>query len=156
GTKENFRIIFNEPMSQGTRCHQLAMYVIYESPLQMLADSPTNYLKEKECMEFLSIVPTVWDYTKVLNAKVGEYILIARKNENKWFIGAMTDWNPRKLEVDFSFLDENKEYQITIYQDGINADRNANDYKIIKRTITKNDKLEIQLAPGGGCVAVIQ
>ena len=155
-TKENFRIIFTEPMSQGTRCRQLAMYVVYESPLQMLADSPTNYLKEKECMEFLSVVPTVWDYTKVLDAKVGEYILIARKNQNKWFIGAMTDWNPRKLEVDFSFLDENKEYQITIYQDGINADRNANDYKMIKRTITKNDKLEIQLAPGGGWAAVIQ
>ncbi len=156
GTKENFRIIFSEPMSQGTRCHQLAMYVVYESPLQMLADSPTNYLKEKDCMEFLSTVPTVWDYTKVLDAKVGEYILVARKNENRWFIGAMTDWNPRKLEIDFSFLDDNKEYQITIYQDGINADRNANDYKMIKRTITKNDKLEIQLAPGGGWAAVIE
>jgi len=156
GTKENFRIIFTDPMSQGTRCHQLAMYVVYESPLQMLADSPTNYLKEKECMEFLSKVPTVWDYTKVLDAKISEYVLIARKNGNKWFVGAMTNWTPRKLNVDFSFINDENEHAITIYQDGINADRNANDYKVIKRTITKNDKLEIQLAPGGGWVAIIE
>lgn len=156
GTKENFRITFTEPMSQGTRCHQLAMYVVYESPLQMLADSPTNYLKEQECMEFLSKVPTVWNYTKVLDARTSEYVLIARKNGNKWFVGAMTNWNPRKLIVDFSFLNDNKNYNITIYQDGINADRNANDYKMIKRTINKNDKLEIQLAPGGGWAAVIE
>lgn len=154
--KENFRDIFTQPMSQGTRCHQLAMYVVYESPLQMLADSPTNYLNEPECMEFLSAVPVVWDYTKVLDAKVSEYVLLARKNNDKWFIGAMTNWTPRKLVVDFSFLDDNKEHNITIYQDGINADRNANDFKMVKKTITKNDKLDIQLAPGGGWVAIIQ
>lgn len=155
-TRDNFRDIFTQPMSQGTRCHQLAMYVVYESPLQMLADSPTNYLNEPECMQFLSIVPTVWDYTKMLDAKISEYILIARKNGNKWFVGAMTNWNSRELTVDFSFLDENREYEITIYQDGINADRNANDYKMIKKKITKNDKLKIQLAPGGGWAAIIQ
>ncbi|MCX7797114.1 MAG: glycoside hydrolase family 97 protein [Melioribacter sp.] len=155
-TKENFRIIFTEPMSQGTRCHQLAMYIVYESPLQMLADSPTNYMKEKECIEFLSKVPTVWDYTKVLDSKISEYVLIARKSGNKWYVGAMTNWTPRKLTVDFSFLEENKNYNVTIYQDGVNADRNANDYKSFTTTITRDTKLEIQLAPGGGWVAVVE
>lgn len=155
-TKENFRIIFTEPMSQGTRCRQLAMYVVYESPLQMLADSPTNYLKEPECMEFLSKVPVVWDYTKVLDAKISKYVLLARKSGDKWYVGAMTDWQPRNLNIDFSFLDDGREYKATIYQDGINADRNANDFKMIKKTITKNDKLEIHMSPGGGWVAVLE
>ncbi len=156
GTKENFRIIFTEPMSQGTRCHELAMYVVYESPLQMLADSPTNYLREHECMEFLSIVPVEWDYTIVLDAKISEYILIARKKGDKWFIGAMTNWEKRNLTIDFSFLDSKRQYNATICQDGINADRNAYDYKMIKKKITKNDKLEILLAQGGGWVAVLE
>ena len=147
--KEQFRPIYNRPMSQGTRCHQLAMYVIYESPLQMMCDSPSNYLKETECMEFLSKVPTVWDDTRVLDAKVGEYILIARKSGEEWYIGAMTNWTPRDLIIDFSFMDDSN-YSIEIYQDGINADRNAIDYKKVMRDITKNDTLKIHLAPGGG------
>jgi alpha-glucosidase len=154
--KGNFRDIFTQPMSQGTRCHQLAMYVIYESPLQMLADSPTNYLREKESLDFLSIVPTVWDDTKVLDAKVGDYVVMARRSGNKWFVGAMTDWNARTLKLDFSFLDEDRNYEITIYQDGINADRNGNDYKIVRSTVKKGDVIEINLAPGGGCAAVIK
>ncbi|MGK9369312.1 glycoside hydrolase family 97 protein [Melioribacter sp. Ez-97] len=153
--KGNFRDIFTQPMSQGTRCHQLAMYVIYESPLQMLADSPTNYLREKESLDFLSIVPTVWDDTKVLDAKAGDYALVARRSGDKWFVGAMTDWNSRTLKLDFSFLDEDRDYEITIYQDGINADRNGNDYKIVRSTVRKGDMIEINLAPGGGWAAVI-
>ena len=155
GTKQNFKDIYNEPMSEGTRCQQLAMYVVYESPLQMLADSPTHYYKEPECMEFLSKVPSVWDDTKVLDAKVSDYILVARRNGDKWFVGAMTDWTSRELDVNFSFLPEGN-YKITIYQDGINADRNAKDYKMIKRTITKDDNLKIKLAPGGGWAAIIE
>ena len=151
-TKEQFRPIYNRPMSQGTRCHQLAMYVIFESPLQMLCDSPSNYFKELECMEFLARVPTVWDDTKVLDAKVGEYVLIARRNGEEWYIGAMTNWTPRYLTVDFSFLNDGK-YTIEIYQDGINADRNAVDYKKVLRTVTKNDEMKIHLAPGGGWAA---
>jgi alpha-glucosidase len=150
-TKEPFRPVFNRPMSQGTRCHQLAMYVVYESPLQMLCDSPSNYLKEAECMDFFSRVPTVWDDTKVLDAKVGEYVLITRRSGNEWYVGAMTNWTARELEVDFSFLDAGN-YTIEIYQDGINADRNAMDYKKVVRTVTKNEKLNIHLAPGGGWV----
>lgn len=151
-TKEQFRPVYNRPMSQGTRCHQLAMYVIFESPLQMLCDSPSNYLKEPECLDFLARVPTVWDATKVLDAKVGEYVLIARRNGNEWYIGAMTNWTPREFTVNLSFL-EDVEYSIEIYQDGINADRNAMDYKKVVRSVTKHEKLSIHLAPGGGWVA---
>jgi alpha-glucosidase len=153
-TKQSFKPIFTVPMSQGTRCHQLAMYVIYESPLQMLADNPTHYYKEPECMEFLSKVPTVWDDTKVLDAKLSEYVLMARKNDNEWYIGAMTNWTPRDLTIDFSFLPDG-DYKITIWQDGINADRNANDFKLLSQIVNKNSKLNIHLAPGGGWVAVL-
>jgi len=153
-TQSNFREVFTQPMSQGTRCQQLAMYVNYESPLQMLADNPTNYYREPECMEFLSKVPTVWDDTKVLDAKVGEYILTARRNGGTWYIGAMTDWTERNLTIDFSFLPEG-EFKIDIWQDGINADRNASDYKKISQTVNRNTKLNIHLAPGGGWVAVV-
>jgi alpha-glucosidase len=149
-TKSDFKDVFNNPMSQGTRCHQLAMYAVYESPLQMLADNPTHYYREPECMEFLSKVPSVWDETVVLDAKVADYVAVARKNGNEWYIGAMTDWTPRELTLDFSFLDAGKSYTAIVYQDGINADRNANDYKKVTRTISKGDKVTIQLAPGGG------
>ena len=104
GTQRNFQFIYNQPMSQGTRCHQLAMYVVYESPLQMLADTPTNYLREPEAMAFLSRVPTVWDETIALDGKVGEYVLVARRNGANWYVGAMTSWTPRDLSLDLSFL----------------------------------------------------
>lgn len=154
GTKSAFRDIFSQPMSQGTRCNQLAMYVIYESPLQMLADNPTNYYREPECLEFLSKVPTVWDDTKVLDAKVSEYLLTARRNGKTWYIGAMTNWTPRDMTVDLSFLPDG-EYKIDIWQDGINADRNASDFKKVTETINKNTKLNIHLAPGGGWAAIV-
>jgi len=153
--KSDFQPIFNRPMSMGTRCHQLAMYVVYESPLQMLADSPSNYLREPECMEFLAKVPTVWDETKVLDAKVADYVLIARKNGDKWYVGAMTDWTARELTVDFSFLGSGL-HTIDIYKDGINADRFGNDYKKETKTISAEDKMKIKLAPGGGWVAIIK
>lgn len=153
--KKNFKAIFDRPMSMGTRCHQLAMYVVYESPLQMLCDNPNNYRKEPEAMEFLSVVPTVWDNTIVAEAKISDYILMARKSEDVWFVGAMTDWSERDLELDLSFLDDNQSYKIMIIQDGINADRYASDFKKIEKTVKKNDLLKIHMAPGGGWVAII-
>jgi alpha-glucosidase len=153
-TKDAFCSIFTTPMSQGTRCHQLAMYVNFESPLQMLADSPSNYYKEFECMEFLAKVPSVWDDTKVLDAQISEYVLTARRSGKDWYVGAMTNWTPRDLTVDFSFLPEGK-YKINIWQDGINADRYASDYKKVTQTVNKNTKLNIHLAPGGGWAAVL-
>ncbi len=153
-TANDFRDIFNRPMSQGTRCHQLAMYVVFESPLQMLADCPSHYLKEPECMEFLSAVPTVWDETRVLNAKVNEYVTIARKHGDTWYVGAMTNWTPRDFEIDLSFLGADK-YKMTSWADGINADRYASDYKKQTRTVTSAEKLKVHLAPGGGWAAML-
>ena len=113
GGLKNFQIIYSQPMSQGTRCHQLAMYVVYESPLQMLSDTPTNYLREPECLAFLSKVPTVWDETRVLDAKMADYVLVARRNGTAWYVGAMTDATPRELTLDLSFL-EDRPYEMTL------------------------------------------
>ena len=153
-TESQFKAVYSKPMSQGTRCQQMAMYVVYESPLQMLADSPTHYMKEEECMEFLTAVPTVWDETVVLDASVGNFVLLARRSGNEWYIGAMTDWDPRGLKADLSFLHDG-EYILTSWQDGFNADRNAEDYKKSVMTVTMDDVLDLKLAPGGGWVGRI-
>lgn len=152
--EKNFRAVFTRPMSMGTRCHQLAMYVVYESPLQMLADSPSQYLKEKECLEFLSAVPSVWDETHVLDARVADYILIARKSGEEWYLGAMTDGSSREFTADMSFLPEG-EFEGAILKDGLNAHRYGNDYKKEIISLSNKDKLKIKLAPGGGWVARI-
>ena len=152
--ERNFRPVRKRPMSMGTRCHQLAMYVVYESPLQMLADSPSNYLKEPECMEFLARVPAVWDQTVVLDARVADYVMLARKSGAQWYVGAMTDWTEREMTVDFSFLEPGR-YTIAIYKDGINADRYGNDYKKDTAKISEADKIKVKLAPGGGWAAII-
>jgi alpha-glucosidase len=147
--KPSFAHIFERPMSLGTRCHQLAMYVVYESPLQMLADSPSNYMREPEAMEFLAAVPTVWDETKVLDARMGDYVVVARRKDQDWYVGAMTDWTARELEVDFSFLPEGG-FQMEAYQDGVNADRQGSDYKKVKSQVTPTTRIKIKLAEGGG------
>ena len=154
-TKSTFAPIFGQPMALGTRCHQLAMYVVYEAPLQMLADSPTNYLREPEIMDFLGPVPTEWDDTKVLDARIADYILVARRNGKDWWVGAMSDWTARDLDVDLSFLGDGS-FTMDAYQDGVNADRAASDYKKTTSRVTNNDKLKIHLAPGGGWAAHIQ
>lgn len=151
-TKASFKPMFTQPTSMGTRCQQLAMYVVYESPLQMLADNPTNYYREPVCMEFLSKVPSVWDKTIVLDSKITDYVLLARQSGNDWYVGAMTDDKARDFTVDFSFLD-NRTYTADVWQDGINADRNGNDFKKISVEVTKATKLNIHLAPGGGWAA---
>lgn len=153
-TKEIFRPINSMPMSQGTRCHQMAMYVVFEAPLQMLSDNPTAYMKEQECTDFIAKVPTVFDETVPLLAKVGEYVAIAKRKDNIWYVGAMTNWNERDAEINLSFLG-NGNYEAEIFKDGVNADRDATDYKreIIK--VTSGDKIKIHLAPGGGWAARI-
>lgn len=153
--KGNHAIIFNQPMSQGTRTHQLAMYVIYESPLQMLADNPSNYIREREIMEFLGPVPTVWDKTKILEAKIGEYIISAREHASEWYVGAMNNWTARSFMIDLSFLDEGKRYEAHIFSDGRNADRYGSDYKKEVVEVNSNSSLKINMAPGGGWVARI-
>jgi alpha-glucosidase len=152
--KVSFRPVFDRPMSQGTRCHQLAMYVVYESPLQMLSDSPSNYLREPEAMEFLGPVPSEWDETKVLDGKIAEYVVVARRNGKDWYVGAMTNWSPRELEIDLSFLPDGT-FSMISYQDGVNADRFGSDYRQVKGEVSKSTKLKIKLAPGGGWAARI-
>ncbi len=150
--EKHFRPVYDLPMSQGTRCHQLAMYVVYESPLQMLCDSPSHYLREPEAMEFLSSVPTVWDETLVLEAKVGDWVVVARQHGRDWYLGAMTDWTPREVEVKLDFLGEG-EYEALILADGVNADRYASDFSYEKRTVRASDTLKIKMAAGGGLAA---
>jgi alpha-glucosidase len=152
--KANFTPNFTRPESQGTRAHQVALYVIYESPLQMLADSPSNYMKEQETTDFIVKIPVVWDDILGIDGKVGEYLLLARRSGKDWFVGALTDWTARDMDLDLSFLPAGK-YSMDIFQDGINADRYAGDYKHLKSTVKSGDKMKIHLAPGGGWAARI-
>jgi alpha-glucosidase len=153
--RKSFARIFERPMSLGTRCHQLAMYVVYESPLQMLADSPSNYRREPEAMEFLGPVPSVWDEARVLEAKMGDYVAVARRSGRDWYIGAMTDWTARELTIDLSFLPEGA-FSIVSYEDGINADRYGDDYRKATGEATRTTRLAVKLAPGGGFAAMIR
>ncbi len=150
----NFKPMYNRPASMGTRVHQMAMYAIYESPLQMMADSPSNYRKEKECTAFIADMPVTWDETIVLEAKVGDHLVMARRKGEEWFLGAMTDWTAKKFDIDLSFLGEG-EYSAIIFSDGINADRFAQDYRKAEVTVSKTDTLTINMASGGGYVARI-
>lgn len=154
-TPEQFKPVFNRPMSQGTRCHQLAQYVVYESPLQMLADSPSNYYREPETMLFLSRVPVTWDETMVLKAKISDYIVVARKKDERWYLAAMTDGKSRELSIELDFLGSGAK-KMTIWQDGTNAGRNPLDFQIIEKTVKGGDVIDIEMAPGGGWVAVIE
>ncbi|MBI9039077.1 MAG: glycoside hydrolase family 97 protein [Bacteroidales bacterium] len=153
--KGNHAIIFDTPMSKGTRVHQMAMYVVFESPLQMLADNPSNYIREPEVMEFLTPVPTVWDETRILEAKIGDYIVNARRSGNEWYIGAMNDWDAREFNIQLDFLEEGKSYQAIIFKDGKNAHRQGSDYKKEVLNVNKNGNITIKMSPGGGWVARI-
>ncbi|HEY5499780.1 MAG TPA: glycoside hydrolase family 97 catalytic domain-containing protein, partial [Bacteroidales bacterium] len=153
--KENFRAINSNPMSQGTRVNQMAQYVIFEVPNQMLSDNPTIYMREFECTDFITKVPTTFDETVPLESKVAEYVAIARRKGETWFVGAMTNWTPRELIIDFSFLKPGN-YQAEIFRDGINADRDATDYKKEVVNISSGEKLKIKLMNGGGWVARIE
>ncbi|MGD2035729.1 MAG: glycoside hydrolase family 97 catalytic domain-containing protein, partial [Bacteroidales bacterium] len=150
----NHRISFFRPMSLGTRCHQIAMYVVYESPLQMLCDAPSAYLKEEETAGFISKIPVVWDETRVLDAAIADYVLIARKKDDVWYVGAMTDWTPREMELDLSFLKDG-DYTMEVMRDGINADRYAQDYVYEVLEVKNTDKLTVKLTAGGGWAAIL-
>ena len=151
-TKESIRPINSNPMAQGTRCHQLAMYTVFEAPLQMLADNPTIYMKEQESTDFIATVPTVFDETVALDGKVGEFVSIARRKGTTWYVGSMSNWTPRETTIDLSFLGDGT-YKATIFQDGINADRDATDYVRKVVNVTSKDKITVQLSSGGGWAA---
>jgi alpha-glucosidase len=151
---KHFAARFERPMSQGTRAHQLAMYVVYESPMQMLADSPSHYMRAPEAMRFLAPVPVVWDETRALRAKIGDYVAVARRSGSEWYVGAMTDGQARHLDLDLSFLGEGT-YRAEMFRDGPNADRYAEDLQSETREVTAGDRLRVEMVRGGGFAARI-
>lgn len=150
--KKNYAPIYTEPISQGTRCRQLALYVILESPLNMLCDSPSNYQREQECTDFITAIPTVWDETVALNGRIGEYVSIARRSGDTWYIASLTNWDARSLELDLSFLPDNQ-YSVEIFQDGVNADKVASDYKKVTMKLPASKKINLKMTKGGGYIA---
>lgn len=152
--KRSYHYSNAEPMSQGTRCRQLAMYVVFESPFNMLCDSPTAYEKETECTDFIAKIPTVWDQTVALDGKVGEYCIIARRSGDVWYVGGMTNWNEREVEIDLSFLGEGN-YRVTEFVDGLNANKIARDYRKVESTLDGRTK-KVRMAMGGGFALKIE
>ncbi len=148
-TKDKFFTDYSNPISHGTRCHQLGMYVVYYSPMQMLCDAPTAYEKYPDILAFLGDVPAVWDETIALDGIIGEYVIIARRKGQDWYIGALTNWTEREVNIDFSFL-KTKIYKATIFLDGVNANRHAEDYQVKKQEISNATLLNIVLKSGGG------
>lgn len=148
-TRENYYPSNSEPMSQGTRCHQLAMYIVLESPFNMLCDSPSNYMREPESTSFIAQVPTVWDETVVLDGKMGEYIITARRKGDTWYVGGLNNWDARDVEVDLSFLSSGS-HKAVLFKDGVNAHRTARDYKREEVSVSSTQPLKVHLAPGGG------
>lgn len=153
-SRQNYYPCYTEPMSQGTRCHQLAMYTIFESPFCMLCDNASEYLREPECTEFIRQVPVTWEQTIALDGKIAEYVVLARRHNKEWYVGAMTNWTPRELEIDLSFLGEGN-YQMEIFRDGKNAAKIGKDYKREILPVPDNRKVKISMAPGGGWTARI-
>jgi alpha-glucosidase len=152
--RRNYRPVNSEAMSQGTRCRQLAEYIVFESPLNMLCDNPSNYDREQECTKFIAEVPTVWDKTVSIDGKIGEFITIAREKDGTWYVGGLTDWNERNVTVDLSFIGDGN-YQVELFRDGINADRAARDFKHEVFNLPASKKMDINMKPGGGFVCKI-
>ena len=154
--RRNYRPVSSEPMSQGTRCRQLAEYVVFEAPLTMLCDSPSNYLAEPECLKWIAAVPTAWDETVALDGRIGDYAAIARRKGADWYVGAMTDWSARELELDLSAFLPAGTYSVEIFRDGPNAARAARDYVRELQTVrvdAAQHTLKAAMAPGGGFTA---
>ena len=151
-TKGNFFGNNNNPMSQGTRVHQMAMYTLFEAPLQMMADSPSKYLQNPECAAFIANIPTTFDETVVLGGEMGEWLALARRKGNTWYVAAMNNWTPRDLQLDLSFLNGRK---ARVFADGINADREATDWQGYEQTLD-GSPVNVHLAPAGGWTAIIE
>lgn len=156
GTKQNWVECYQNPVSMGTRCHQLACYIVHDTPFTMLADTPTNYTREQECTDMITSLPDVFTRTIVPQGRIGEYIITAREKEGAWYVAGQTSWTPRDITLAFDFLSTGKTYTATVFRDGINADHNAEDYKREKLTVTKATKLPIRMASGGGFLMSIK
>ncbi|MFV8375707.1 glycoside hydrolase family 97 protein [Flavobacterium sp. LB1P71] len=154
-TKSEFKPSHSNPESQGTRCHQLALYTIFEAPLQMMADSPTAYMKEQESTDFIAKIPTTFDETVAIDGSVGKFVVLARKKSTNWYLGAITNWDAREVTIDFSFLEKGKIFEADLFTDGLNAEKAAVDYKREKITIDSTTKMTFNLASGGGLSVII-
>lgn len=149
-TKSDWKAMYSNPFSQGTRAHQVANYIVQDSPFTMLADNPTSYMENQECTDFITAIPTVFEDTKVIDGKMGEYIVTLRQTGNCWFVGGQTDWNPRDYELDFSFLPSAEKFKVTLLKDGVNAGKQAQDYVVETFEVNSGTKKLIHMAPGGG------
>lgn len=153
--KDSFFGNNDHPMSQGTRVHQMAMYTTFEAPLQMMADSPTKYMQNQECTDFIAQIPTTFDETVALDGQLGEYTVIARRKGSVWYVAAMTDWTARDLTISLDFIGEGQ-HTADIFADGVNAHKEATDYKHTQQTVTSKDRLTVHLSSGGGWTAIIR
>ena len=149
-TKADWRAIYYTPASMGTRCHQLAAYIVHDSPFTMLCDAPTNYLNEQECVDFMASLPVEVDSTFIASGELGKYIVTVRKKDVNWYIGGMTNWDERDVQLDFSFLPEGMSYTAVLFKDGVNANKQAEDYRKETIRIDKDSRLTLHLASGGG------
>lgn len=149
-TKADWRAMYYTPASMGTRCHQLAAYIVHDSPFTMLCDAPTNYLNEQECVDFIASLPVEVDSTFIASGELGKYIVTVRKKDVNWYIGGMTSWDERDVQLDFSFLPEGMSYTAVLFKDGVNANKQAEDYRKETIRIDKDSRLTLHLASGGG------
>lgn len=149
-TKADWRAMYYTPASMGTRCHQLAAYIVHDSPFTMLCDAPTNYLNEQECVDFIASLPVEVDSTFIASGELGKYIVTVRKKDVNWYIGGMTNWDERDVQLDFSFLPEGMSYTAVLFKDGVNANKQAEDYRKETICINKDSRLTLHLASGGG------
>ena len=152
GTKDNWVVCYQNPVSMGTRCHQLACYVVHDSPFTMLCDTPTNYEREQECTDIITSIPDTFDETRILHGLIGQYIVSARRSGSDWYVGGQANWDGREVVLSLGFLRPGETYQATIVTDGINANHNAEDYRVEKSIVTAKDKINIRMASGGGFV----
>jgi alpha-glucosidase len=150
GTKENWVECYQNPVSMGTRCHQLACYVVHDSPFTMLCDAPTNYEREQDCVDIITSIPDNFDETRIIQGLIGNYIISARRYGSDWYVGGQTNWDEREVGFSLDFLSPGESYQATIVCDGLNANHQAEDYMIQRKTLTSKDKLNIKMASGGG------
>ena len=154
GTKENWVECYQNPVSMGTRCHQAACYVVQDSPFTMLCDTPTNYESEPAYTSFIAAIPDEWDETRILQGELGQYIVTARRKGNIWYVGGQTNWDQRTIELPLSFLGEGS-FTATLLTDGINANHNAEDYRLTREVHASGDTLSIRMASGGGFVLLL-
>jgi alpha-glucosidase len=138
------------PLTQGTRCHELAMYVVFDQYLAMLCDSPTEYEKNSDIMRFLANVPVTFNDTKILSAKMGAFALVAKRKNSDWYIGGMTDWTARETEINFNFLKPGVKYMAEIYSDSNDSNTYADHFTFESLEVDSSTVIRVKMASGGG------